>query len=142
MINPFAEINWNPQQKDLRNFGKIVMTGLLIFAVIFYSTGSLSLTAAACIAAAGLLCLILSYSIPAAARPVYYLWFALGATIGIIISNLALALFYYIVLTPVALAIRLFSRRDPLGLKSNTNGISNWRDCQKVNNPNRYFKQY
>ncbi len=142
MINPFAEINWNPQQTHLRSFGNTVIVGAFIVAGIFYMLGSLSLAAATGVAAAGVLCLFLSYAVPAAAKPIYYLWFALGATIGIIVSNLVLALFYYLILTPVALAIRMFSRRDPLGLNPNANGDSNWRDCQKINNPKRYFKQY
>jgi hypothetical protein len=138
VINPFTEINWHPQRKELRSFGKIVMIGALIIAAIFYFAGIASPAAASIIAGAGILCGAISYSMPAIAKPLYCLWFVFGASVGIVVSNLLLLLFYYLILTPLALLLRIVFRRDALGLKR----TSTWHDCEKVKDLKRYYKQY
>ena len=150
MINPFVEINWKPNAQDLRRFGRAVFTGLLIMATIVLLlnvfmrkhsfTDALFLPSA--LFGCGLLIFFISYFIRNLAIPVYYIWFIAGASVGIIMSNFLLLLFYYLIFTPVGLFLRIFTRRDPLRLEKSHYHGSNWEIYKSTNSLKRYFKQY
>ncbi len=63
-------------------------------------------------AAIGLVCLL----VPFIARPLYHVWYALAACIGIVMANLIFALLFYGIFTPMGLFMRLIGR-DALNLK-------------------------
>ncbi len=150
MINPFTEINWKPGTNDLRKFGRTVICGFLIISAVFLIANILvfkyPLAKAAYVplilSVSGIAVCFISYFIKALALPVYYAWFIIGASVGIVVSNVLLSLFYYFIFTPVGLSIKYLTGRDPLNLKGLKNQKSNWND-HNANRPlMRYFKQY
>lgn len=48
------------------------------------------------------------------------LWMGLGKVLGAVVSKIILVLFFYLILSPVALLSRVFSKSDPLKLKKDT----------------------
>ena len=150
MINPFTEINWKPDAKDLRKFGKTVLGGFLIISAVFFLMNifvfKYSVSKAAylplILSASGIAVWFISYFIKPIALPVYYVWFIAGASIGIVITNLLLSLFFYFVFTPVGLALKYFTGRDPLNLKQIKILKSNWKTYAANKSIRRYFKQY
>ncbi len=147
MINPFKEINWNPDSAALKSFGRTILSGCVVIAAILGAwTGWGKALAAdtfrlpAILIGIGLVVFILTRIPGRAALPVYRLWFAVGASIGIVISNLFLIIFYYLFFTPLALALRL-AGRDPLKLKKPTRN-TNWQEHRQIKDLERYFKQY
>ncbi|MFA6292710.1 MAG: hypothetical protein WC637_13060 [Victivallales bacterium] len=150
MINPFIEINWKPDSNDLRKFGRSVLGGFLIISAVFLLANTLvykyPFAKAAYIplilSVSGIAVCFISYFIKPLALPVYYAWFVIGASMGIVVSNLLLSLFYYLIFTPVGLAIKYLTGRDPLNLKGIKTRKSNW-NSHNANRPlRRYFKQY
>lgn len=149
MINPFTQINWNPDRTALRSFGKVVLTGLCIIGALcsgfaFYKGKTLpdsSLALLIC-AAGGLVIFGLSVSGTKAARAVYLAWFIVGASIGIVISNVLLLLVFYLFFSPYACLLRVFRQKDVLRLRLDEKAGSNWIDAGTNENLSSYFKQY
>lgn len=147
MINPFKEINWKPAATDLRKFAVSLIIGFPCIAVFFFlvswgASGSLPgprffLMLGGIGAAAGVLCLL----VPIVARPLYYVWYALAACVGIVVANLLFALLYYGLFMPLGLFMRLRGR-DALSLKFERGAATYWREAPPAPPAPQYFRQY
>lgn len=150
MINPFTEINWKPGTNDLKKIGRNALIGFLVISIalllvnicIFKYPISKSVHTPLIVSASGVAVWFLSYFVKPIFLPICYIWFIIAAFIEIVAINLLLSLFYYLVLTPVGLALKYLIGKDPLNLKETKTRKSNWND-HNVNKPlKRYFKQY
>jgi hypothetical protein len=146
MINPFKEINWAPGKKEIRKFGTVVMIGFIVISVLFFLLDYLNIKRISnlfwilkCLSALGIGLFLLSYFCQKCAKPFYYIWFFVAACIGIVVSNVILMLFFYLIFTPIGLLIRL-TGRDPLKLK--TVDKTNWDEYKVKINLKRYYRQY
>lgn len=147
MINPFNEINWRPAAGDLRKFAWSLIIGFPGMAIAFFLAKWIKtqampdarffLVLGGIGAAVGAVCLLL----PTVARPLYYVWYALAACIGIVVANLIFTLLFYGIFTPMGLFMRLIGR-DALNLKSKKNATSHWIDAPPAPPPAQYFRQY
>lgn len=137
----FIKINWNPTDKDLRNFGRIAITASLLVAILLYAIKGLALKWCAIIIGVGFfifLCSILSKN--------FTRWIYLGLTlitfpIGMVVSFVLLAVFYYLLITPVGLIFRL-TGRDILQRKFDASAESYWHPRRPAGNIKRYFNQF
>ncbi len=78
--------------------------------------------------------------------PVSVRWLFIGVTvvtfpIGVVMANILMAVTYYLIMTPIGLAMRL-SGRDALRLNMSGHCPSHWQSCERDTDPNRYLKQY
>ncbi len=134
------EINRNPSARELRWFG------LLLAAFVAVAGGlvhwRLEAPEAARMAWAAGAALTVVY---AAVRPWRrFVWLGLSHAafpIGWIVSHLALAASYFLVLTPIGLAMRPF-RRDPLARAPDRSAASHWTARRPVHDVRRYFRQF
>jgi hypothetical protein len=78
---------------------------------------------------------------PAAIRWIFTGWMLLAFPIGWVISQLALLLLFYCIITPAALLLRL-KRHDPLHLRPQDPASSLWTVKQTPADLRRYFRQY
>ncbi len=146
MINPFEEINWSPNKFEIKDFGKsliiggaILLTCMSLYRTFFITAGhgiKIVQLAFALILIFGLM----AYLLPVVSKPVYLIWFFIGACIGTVISNLLFLAFYYLFFSPIAFVVRL-NGRYPLKIKSK-NCDSNWVDKVGKHDVKRYFRQY
>lgn len=148
MINPFAEVNWNPGVKERRKFAVSLIIGFPILAAIFLAVGwvrtghwDTNIHLALWLAGAGAGAGILFWLAPQIARPFYVVWYCLACCIGIVVSNVLLGGFYYLVVTPVGIARRVFGR-PPIRRKFDRGAASYWEDVPPVADPGRYYKQF
>ena len=65
---------------------------------------------------------------PRELKYVYIAWMALAFTLGFVMSNVILILFFFIVVTPIGLLARLF-RKDFLARKWDPQAASYWIQC-------------
>lgn len=147
MINPFKEINWRPAATDLRKFAWSLVIGFPCIAVFFFvakwiASGALPpprffLLLGGIGSATGLVCLL----VPIIARPLYYVWYALAACMGIVMANLLFSLLFYGIFTPMGLFMRIIGR-DALRLKFRRGTASYWMDAPPPPPPSQYFSQY
>ncbi|RRB15251.1 hypothetical protein EHT87_11965 [Larkinella knui] len=85
----------------------VIVTGLVVFYVIFKSVYGLYAAAAV-----GLL----SIFIPAAGNGIAWLWFKLAEILGIINRKIILTVLFWVVLVPIAYLYRL-TAKNPLSIK-------------------------
>lgn len=69
--------------------------------------------------------LVLALLRPGVLSPLNYLWSKLGQLMGMVVSPIVLALMFFVVVTPVALLMRLFGK-DPLRLRRDAGADSYW----------------
>ena len=146
MINPFKEVNWNPDIDERRSFAKSLIIGFPCVAVALLLIGKLSsgfwnielsLWIGGVGAALGIICWI----VPQIAKPFYLLWYCIACSIGIILSNILLGLIFYGLVTITGLIMKLLGR-DPLNRNIDKDTETYWLDVKKTDDPTRYFRQY
>ena len=148
MINPFAETNWRPGKKEIREFGRSMLIGFSVVALVFLTVNLLSgpfdeaVAVPASIFLVGVLFFLISKTGLAAASPFYILWHFLAACIGVIVANTLLILFYYLAFSVFAVLFRATTGRDPLNLKKDPNRRTWWAERPPAPAPKTYFKQY
>ena len=145
MINPFLEINWKPDRAAMLDFGKalVIGGGILLTIASIYRIGICPSRAAKSMQIVFCVIIICGFSallFPTLTKPVYFVWFFVGACIGIVVANLLFSVFFYLFFTPIAMIVR-FSGRDPLRLRP-PDGPSYWVDHDTPKDPKRYYRQY
>jgi len=136
-----TEINWNPSRKELRNFGRVAIIASIVISVLLYLVKGLAIKWCAIIVAMGLLCFVCSLVWPVVTRCIYVGLMSLTFPIGMVVSFVLLAAFYYLLLTPVGLIFRLFGR-DPLHRRFDRAAKSYWIARSPVGSIKRYFNQF
>lgn len=110
-----------PPRRAPRKFGLVMAGALTVVSLILAWEGRAayrySLLAAVALA-------LLALAVPRLLAPVEVVWMALAKRIGQVGNTVVLTLFFYLVLTPLALAFRL-GGRDRLGLRPGP-GDSYW----------------
>ena len=144
MVNPFAEIDWNPHSPAVKAFGRIVMIVSVIvapgaFGLYQWLDKGFFLFISRLFSV--FLCLgITSFFAPAIGKYIYKVWYFLSACIGLVVTNVLLLLFFYGFFTPIALFMRYVVRRDPLTLKQPS--ATTWSDHAVPASISRYYRQY
>lgn len=137
---PLIEINRNPSAKDLRWFGLLLALFFgLVGALVWWRTGQ----RASFLVIAGAGCVLWAvYSlVPAVRRPLFLGWMYAAWPVGTMVSLALLAVVYFLVVTPIGLAVRLFSH-DPLGRAFDSRLSSYWRARAPAPPASRYFRQF
>ncbi len=135
----------DPQQvptttRELRKFG-------LLVGGVFLLLGGLCLwrhkPAGPWFLTPGVLLVLLGLIAPRALRTVYGAWMGLASIMGLIVSTVILSIFYYLVITPIAVMGRLFGK-DFLSQKRDPGVKSYWlpRDRSAARKPADYEQQY
>lgn len=127
------------QIKELRTFGWIVGGALLALAgLLWWGVPTRLGSARDILASIGTALIVLGTVYPTALREFRAGWFAVASALGWLNTRILLTLFYYGVVSPVGLVMRLFGR-DPLDRKWSLDQPSYWirRDEQR---PPDHFK--
>ena len=145
MINPFKEVNWNPGPVEKFKFAISLVIGfpcvgvtLLLLRRIF--SGAWHVETSLWISGTGLALGLVLLALPILARPFYLVWYFLACSVGIVVSNVLLSVFYYLVVTPIGLAVRALGRA-PLKKNFDKRTQTYWRDAEQVP-VNRYYSQF
>ncbi len=134
------EFNKNPTAKELKWFGLLLAAFFaLVGGVIAWRAGSA--TVFYVVGGVGALLGAVFYGVPALRRPMYLGWMYLFFPVGFVVSLLLLAIVYYLVLTPIALLLRL-AGKDPLARALDKGATSYWSARPPAPPKERYFKQY
>ncbi len=129
-----TQINWSPTPKETRQFALSILVGFTIIAwAVWLFQGQLQASRAAGAMRWGSLPWLwgipmavgmLSLLHPLIARPFYLLWMGFAFVMGNLMSYVILGLFYYLIITPLGLVLRLVGY-DPLRMRKPISG-SNW----------------
>jgi hypothetical protein len=147
MINPFKEINWQPQRADLRSFAKSLIIGFPCIALVFFLVKWFSASAMPeprfyfMLGGIGAAVGLVWACVPVIARPLYYVWYALAGCIGIVMANLLFCLLFFGLFLPIGLFMRLIGR-DALRLRLDKSASTYWLDAPPTPPATSYFSQY
>jgi hypothetical protein len=144
------DIEWKPSPKLLRSFGFI---GLLAFAVvagivewkhkviIFPITDSaVPMTRNILLALAGY-CGLFAVIMPRALLPIYVTLTAVGYPIGLVVSFTIMLIIYFLVITPIGVAMRLVGR-DPMRRRFDPAARTYWIKRTPPADVRRYYRQF
>jgi hypothetical protein len=143
-----VEINWKPGRRELALFSRAAAAALaLAGTVIALRTRAWSAAdplagwrVPLILAAAAVLVGIAGLVSPRALRPLHLAWMGLTWPIALAATNLLVAAAFYLVLTPVGIAMRL-GGRDALRLRRTPGGPA-WIPREGAREPRRYLRQY
>ena len=136
----WSDIPFNPSRKMLRQFAAAFFVIFLVLGawkVWFTSQLLLGLALVGLAMLVGLAGLVR----PALLRRIFVAWMVVAFPIGWLISQIILAVLYFLVLTPVAWMLRL-RRRDGLGRRPTPDRASYWEPKHSPLDPRSYFRQY
>jgi len=135
------EINRNPTRKELNQFGFIWLGFLTFFGAIARFKLDAP-TVALVLWIAAVVVPVIGWVIPAFMRAVFLGMSYLAWPIGFVVSHVILALVYYLVFTPIGLAMRIF-RYDPMNRGFDDAAASYWVKRDPVaSEAKRYFRQF
>ena len=135
------EIKWHPPRKELFHFGIIALVASGLLAGLLYFYKDLALTWSLIIIAFGLFTFLTGLFAPALTRLIYLALILITLPIGLILSFCLMAVFYFLIITPLGLVFRIMGR-DPLCRRFDPNAPSYWIPHSDPEQPDRYFRQF
>lgn len=138
MLNTFTNITKNASLK------KRILPCTVFFimgCVFFYFAKKHGVTPMNTVPAISFLCGAILILIPISGKKIFYIISIITAAINYIFLNTLLIAFYYILFTPLALLIRIFSRQM-ISRKMDSKTKSMWEEYHTVSDLKQYFKQY
>jgi len=136
-----TEINWHPSRRELRTFALIAFIAAIVVALLFYKFGGLGFRWIGGVFVLGAAALLSSFVSLRLTRLIYLGSIIATLPIGLLISFLLLATFYFGLITPLALIFRLISR-DALRRKFDRDLESYWISHRQPDTIGRYFDQF
>lgn len=133
-------INRNPSGRQLAAFGVAWASFLGVAGTVAAArSGTSGTVVATWLVAAGVPAM--GYLYPPFLRLVYLGLAYLSAPVGFLISHLVLAAVYYLVLTPLGLALRC-GGHDPMARHLDRHADTYWVSRKRDERPGRYFRQF
>ena len=134
-------LNLKPSEKQLRDFGLIALIMLNLIALFLLWLDRISGNGYLIFAAAGILIYLSGKISTKLIKPVFLGMVVLTFPIGWIVSHLAMAFFYYSIITGIGLFFRLLNR-DPLFRKYDPNASTYWLASKNKRPAKDYFRQF
>lgn len=142
---PFVKLNWEPNKKEIRQFGAIFMGGFLLIGLAKYFWPfswliSQDKTLGLWLMAIGVAVGGIGLTGSRLALPLYWAWLAIAFVLGNIMSRVIVSLIYFLLFTPMRLLGNLIGR-DRLQLKK-PNTDSYWHDISLPKDVKQYERQF
>lgn len=136
-----VSVNRDPTPRQLNQFGFIWLGFLTFFgAVLWFKVDSN--TAAIVLWVGAIVIPVIGWLVPAVMRAVFLGMSYAAWPIGYVVSHVVLAIVYYLVMTPIGLAMRLFGY-DPMTRRGQLDGTSAWVErADGGRQPHSYFRQF
>ncbi len=137
---PLVEIDYHPTVRQLRLFAIVWLPlGLGIATVIARYT--LEGPTAVVIGSLAAVSISVGLVRPTWGAPVFVAVSLLTYPIGLVVSFALLAGIYFLVITPIAMLMRLLGR-DPLERRIDRSAETYWRPCEPSSDIAHYFRQF
>jgi hypothetical protein len=136
-----VKIDWNPESKQLQNFGKIALVATTLISLLLYLLKGVAIQWALIIFGFGFFVFIISLLSLKLTKVIYLGMILLTLPIGYVVSFILMVTFYFLLLTPLGLIFRLIGR-DPLNRKFEPNAKSYWLSRRQPKGVEQYFHQF
>ena len=144
------EIQLDPDEKTLRQFGFIALVGMgLIAALAWFEwlifsggwLGGARESVALGFAGVGGVAAVLSLVYPRANKPLFIGLSVAAFPIGWVLSHVIMAILFFGIITPIGLVMRAIGR-DPLDNRYADGAQTYWSPCRANRPSETYFKQF
>lgn len=144
MLNPFKDVDWNPDIVKRRAFARSLIVGFPCIALLLivggYVSGRPNLGLAAWLAGVGAGAGFVFWMAPAISRPFYLAWYGVACSVGLVVGNLLMAVVYYVVVTGLGLLRRLIGGRRRWGI--DRSAPTYWLDGPRSRPSRSYYHQF
>ena len=134
-------LNLKPSAKQLRDFGLIALCMCPLIGLFLLWLDKIRLTGLIVFCLIGVAMFILSRISTTLIKPVYQGMMIVTFPIGWVVSHLMMGLFYYGVVTLIAIVFKIIGR-DPLCRKYEPEAESYWIPYKQSRSPKHYFHQF
>ena len=131
-----VEVNWQPSNRQLRQFGMICLFALPLIAW-FWGAGRDAITVFAVIG--GILATV-GIVLPRLLKPMFVALMVVTTPIGIVVGEIAMVLIYFGCFLPMALLFRVVGQ-NPLQLKLDPSSTTYWQAKKKTGSVASYYRQ-
>jgi hypothetical protein len=135
-----VNINRHPSAKQLNQFGFVWLGFVSVFGIVAWLKFQAP-TLAAALWVAAVVVPVVGWLFPPFMRMVFVGMSIAAWPIGFVVSHVVLALVYYLVVTPIALVMRIVGY-DPMGCRRDPDLTSYWVARRTVRGPESYFRQF
>lgn len=148
-MSKMIEIDWQPDERTLRQFGGIAFVGFLLIAllawkewlVFSFGLGSARTAIAGAFAGLGVVSGLFSLVAPRANKPIFLGLTLLSYPIGYVLSHVIMAFLFFGLITPLGLVFRLIGK-DPLHRRFDRAAATYWSDPRPRRGKESYFRQF
>jgi hypothetical protein len=131
-----VETNWNPDNRQLRQFGVICLLALPLVGWLWFGIHAI----VGWLAAVGLAMAVLGIVLPRAMKPIFVALMIVATPIGMVFGEFAMLLVFFGVFLPIGLIFRL-AKRDALQLKLDRQQKTYWQTKRQPRNLASYYRQ-
>ncbi|MHC5062737.1 MAG: SxtJ family membrane protein [Planctomycetota bacterium] len=135
------EIDWNPEEKVLRQFGFIALFGFPLMGLALWWLSGAPILLLYIFIGLGIASLLLGLVVPIALKPVFLGLSLIALPIGFVISFILLGLIYYSIFLIVGVFFRL-TGKDPLTKGPDPSLESYWIERKGSTSPASYLRLY
>ncbi len=136
-----VSLNLKPSNKQLRDFGLIGLCMCTVIGLLLLGLGKIPPLGLLVLFLIGLVMFVLSRISDALIKPVYLAMVILTFPIGWIISHLVMGLFFYVIVTLIAVLFKIIGR-DPLYRKFDSQADTYWLPYKNKRSAKDYFHQF
>ncbi len=128
-------------RRALRSFAVVMALALAVIAAVIYWKGNHP-ERAAWFLAISVLFLGTGLTVPQVLKPAHKIWMGLAFFMGWVMSRLILSALFYLIVSPIGLIMRLFSK-DFLDVRIDRQAASYWSKREEKETPReRYLRLY
>lgn len=131
-----VEINWNPTNRQLRQFGVICLFALPLVGWLWGAGGQLLTW----LGLAGLVLATVGLLLPRALKPVFLGLTIVATPIGMVLGELVMLLIYFGVFLPIGIIFRVI-QRDALQRTLDKNAPTYWENKRQPQTVSSYYRQ-
>ena len=148
-MSKMIEINWQPDDRILRQFGAIALVGFSFLAAIAwwelfifaFGLGEARTIVAGTFATLAGLSALFSLVAPRANLPIYLGLTVLSYPIGFVLSYVIMGFLFFVMITPFGLLFRL-TGYDPLQRRFEPEATTYWTDPRPRRGKESFFRQF
>jgi hypothetical protein len=145
MLNPFTEVNWNPDIRARKKFADSLIFGFpaiaTVLSLVMFLFKHSWKPAFLWLGIIGLMVGIILRLVPQIAKPIYRVWYFLACCMGFVVGNVLFSLVFYLVFTPLGLCLRMRGNK-PLTRGFDRSRKSYWTDAEKPVEVKNYYRQF
>lgn len=135
----FKHINWRPDARELRRFALAMLIGFTVLGLLSVWRAWGITTASVILWSAGAVLAIAAF-IPGLGRVAYLAVYLPTSIIGYVVSNVILALMFFLIITPLGILLKLMGK-DVLQQRRQKNSTQ-WIPVKGVKTEDRYYRQF